>query len=76
MFQKALQFKVDIILCYNKQNTIKISGRVPPFLTCDIFQIIVDFFSLVVSAWVLNLLKLDLVVLEKKRELPNIGVHL
>jgi hypothetical protein len=54
MFQKTLQFKVNIILCYKKQNIVKISGRVPPFLTCDIFQIIVDFLSLVLSACALN----------------------
>jgi len=36
MFQEALQFKDAIILCYNKQNTIKISGRVPPLRTWHI----------------------------------------
>jgi hypothetical protein len=36
MFQKALQFKDDIILPYSTQNIVKISVKVPPFLTCHI----------------------------------------
>jgi hypothetical protein len=32
MFQEALQFNNVIILCYNKQNTIKINRRMRPLL--------------------------------------------
>jgi hypothetical protein len=55
MFQEALQLKDDInILSYNKQDTIKISGKVPSLFTWHISQRIVDYFYLVVSACVLN----------------------
>jgi hypothetical protein len=54
MFQKALQFKDVIILCYSTQNIVRISGRVPPFLTWHISKIIVYSLSLVVTACVLN----------------------
>jgi hypothetical protein len=54
MFQEALQFKDAIILCYNKQNTIKISDSVSSFLTWHILKIIMDFFSPIVSTCVLN----------------------
>jgi len=55
MFQEALQLKDAInILSYNKQNTIKISGRVPLLFTWHIFQIIINYLSLIVSACVLN----------------------
>jgi hypothetical protein len=33
LFQEALQFKKTIILCYNKQNTINISDKVPFLFT-------------------------------------------
>jgi hypothetical protein len=55
MFQEALHFKdVISILCYNRQNIIKVNGKVPTLLALHIFQIIMIFFSLVVSACVLN----------------------
>jgi hypothetical protein len=53
-FQEALQFKDSIILCYNMQNNVKISGRVPPLLTWQISHIIVDCFYPIVGACVLN----------------------
>jgi hypothetical protein len=54
MFQEALQFKNDIIFCYNMQNTIRINGKVPPIFTWHISQIIVDCLFLVVNMRVLN----------------------
>jgi len=54
MFQEALQFKDVIIRPYSKQNILRISRRVPPFLTCHIFKTIVDSFYLIMSACVLN----------------------
>ncbi len=38
-----------IIFCYNRQNFIKISGRVLPLLTWHISKIIVDYLSLVIT---------------------------
>ncbi len=57
MFQKALKFKDVIILCYNRQNIVKINERVPPLFTWHIFKIIVDFLSPVVTASVLTNLR-------------------
>jgi len=57
MFLEALQFKDAIILCYNRQNIVKISGRVLPFLTWHILKIIVDSLFPVVIASVLNQFK-------------------
>jgi hypothetical protein len=55
MFQEALQLKDVInILSYNKQNTIRISGKVSSIFTWHIFQIIVDCHYLIVSACVLS----------------------
>ncbi len=54
MFQEALHFKDVIIFCYNRQNTIKISGRIPPLFTWHISKIIVDSLSPIVIACVLN----------------------
>jgi hypothetical protein len=54
MFQEALQFEDVIILCYRRQNIVKISGRMPPFLTWHISKIIVESSSLVVIVYVLN----------------------
>jgi hypothetical protein len=54
MFQEALQFKDIIILCYNRHNIIRISGKMPFFFTWDISKIIVDFIFFVVIACVLN----------------------
>jgi hypothetical protein len=53
MFQEVVQFKAVIILCYIKQNTIKINGKVPPFLTWHIF-IIVDSFIPAMNVCVLS----------------------
>ncbi len=52
MFQETLQFKDAIIFCYNKQNTVRISGKVPPLFTWHIFKIIVDSLFHVVIAYV------------------------
>lgn len=46
MFQEVVQLKQVIILCYIKQNTININGKVQPFFTWHIFKIITIFFSL------------------------------
>jgi len=54
MFQNSLQFKDVIVLCYNRQNIIGISGRVPPIFTWHIFQIVVNSPSLIANACVLN----------------------
>ncbi len=54
LFQKALQLKATIILCYSQQTIVKVTGHVPPPLTWHIFQIIIDVFSSIVSACVLN----------------------
>ncbi len=54
MFQKALQFKDVIILCYSRYNTFRINGKVPPFPTWHIFNIIVDSLFPIVTACVLN----------------------
>jgi hypothetical protein len=54
MFQEALQFKDVIILCYSRQNTVRINGKVPPFLSWHISKIIVDSLSLVMITCVLN----------------------
>jgi hypothetical protein len=50
MFQKALKFKDVIILCYNRQNTVKINGRIPPLFIWHIFKIIVaSLFPIVIA---------------------------
>jgi hypothetical protein len=54
MFQEALQFKNDIIFCYDRQNTVKISGKVHPLFIWHIKKIIVDFLFHVVATHVLN----------------------
>jgi hypothetical protein len=54
MFQEALQFKDVIILCNSRDNTIRISERMLPFLIWHIFKIIVDFLSPIVTVCVLN----------------------
>jgi hypothetical protein len=54
MFQKALRFQYAIVFYYNKQIVVKIIGLMPPSLTWQIFQKIVDYLSLVVFACVLN----------------------
>jgi hypothetical protein len=54
MFQEALQFKDVIIFCYSRQNSFRISGRVPPLFTWHISKIIMDFLSFVVTTCVLK----------------------
>jgi hypothetical protein len=54
MFQEALKFKDVIILCYNRQNIVRISGRMSSLFTWHISQIIVNYFSPIVSVCVLN----------------------
>jgi hypothetical protein len=48
MFQKALQFRSTIVLCYNKQTVVKIISWVLPPLTWQIFQTIVNCLSPIV----------------------------
>ncbi len=54
MFQEVVQFKEVIILCYIKENTNKINGKVSPFLTWHILKIIVDSFFPAMNACVLS----------------------
>ncbi len=54
IFQEALHFKNVINFCYNKQNDIKINGRVPPIFTWHISKIVMHSISAIVSACVLN----------------------
>jgi hypothetical protein len=54
MFQEALQFCFVIVLCYRKQNAMRVIGRVPPPLTWHISQIVVDCLSPIVSTCVFN----------------------
>jgi hypothetical protein len=55
MFQEALHFKdVISILYYNRQNIIKVNGKAPLLLPLHIYQIIMIYFFLVVSACVLT----------------------
>jgi hypothetical protein len=53
-FQKALQFKEVIILCYNRYNYERMSALLPPLLTWHICRIIVDFLGPIVFTWILN----------------------
>jgi len=54
LFQKALQFRVVIVLCYSQQTVVRVIGHVPPTLTWHIYQIIINVLSLVINACVLN----------------------
>jgi hypothetical protein len=54
MFWEDLQIKGDIILCYNRYNTVRICRRVPPLLTWHISKIIVDILFPIVTICVLN----------------------
>jgi hypothetical protein len=54
MFQEALQFRSAIVLYYNKQNVVKVIGQVPPPLTWHISQIVMDYFSPIVSIFLKN----------------------
>ncbi len=54
MFQEALQFHSTIVFYYIKHINVKVTGWVPPPLTWQNFQIIVDCLSLFVSAYVFN----------------------
>jgi hypothetical protein len=38
MFQETLQFKEVIIICYSRQNIIRINGKVPPLITWHILR--------------------------------------
>jgi hypothetical protein len=49
-----LQFKDVFIFYYNRQNVIRISGKVSLCITWHILKIILDSLSLVVNACVLN----------------------
>jgi hypothetical protein len=54
MFQEDLQIKGDIILCYNRYNTVRKCGKMLPLLTWHISKIIVDPLSPIVTICVLN----------------------
>jgi hypothetical protein len=54
LFQKALQFKATIVLCYSRQIVVRVSGHVRPPLTWHISQIIIDVLFSIVNACVLN----------------------
>jgi hypothetical protein len=54
MFQKAMHFQTVIVFYYNKQTTMKVIRQMPPLLTWQISQIIVDYLSPIVIACVLN----------------------
>jgi hypothetical protein len=54
MFQKALQFPSTIVLCYSKQISVKVIGRMSPLVTRQFFQTIVDCFSPIVFVCVFN----------------------
>jgi hypothetical protein len=59
MFQEALQFCFAIVLCYNKQTPMRLTSRMPPPLTWQLCQIIVDcLFACILNQsrghWLLN----------------------
>jgi hypothetical protein len=54
MFKRIVEFGEGIVLCYNKQNAMRMTNQVSPILTYHIFQIIVDYLSYVISTCVLN----------------------
>jgi hypothetical protein len=54
MFRETLQFWPIIVLCYRRQTIVRVISKMPPLLTCQISQIVVDFSSSVVIACVLN----------------------
>jgi hypothetical protein len=54
MFQEALQFRFAIMFNYNKQIVMIIICQMPPPLTWQISQIIVDLFSSIVYVCVCN----------------------
>ncbi len=54
MFQKALQFRSTIVLCYGRQIVVSIIGCVLPPLTWHISQIIIDVLSSIINVCVLN----------------------
>jgi hypothetical protein len=49
-----LQFKDVIILCYSRQNIVRINGKVPPLLIWNILKIIVDSSFPIVTTYVVN----------------------
>jgi len=54
MFQETLQIWPNIVLCYKRQTIVRVISKMPPPLTCQISQIVVDCFSSIVIACVLN----------------------
>jgi hypothetical protein len=54
MFQEALQKKFAIVLCYNKQTTMRLINQVHSLLTWQPCQIIVNCLSPIVFACILN----------------------
>jgi hypothetical protein len=42
MFHETLQFRTTIVLCYNKKTIVKVIGIMPPPLTYQISQSVVD----------------------------------
>jgi hypothetical protein len=49
-----MHFQTVIVFYYNKQTTMKVIRQMPPLLTWQISQIIVDYLSPIVIACVLN----------------------
>jgi len=62
IFKKKLQFWKDIVLCYRKHITMKMNPKVPPLLTWQISQIIVNYIFPIITCvlnqphghWLLN----------------------
>jgi hypothetical protein len=54
MFQEALQFQSTNVFCYNKHITMKVTSHVPPPLTWQFFQTIIDRLSPIVFACVFD----------------------
>jgi len=54
MFQKALLFRVAIVLCYSRQTAMKVVKQGPPPFTWHICQVIVDCLSFIVTTCILN----------------------
>ncbi len=54
LFQEAFLFCGAIVMCYNRQTTIRVSGRVPPPITWFICQTMVDYLNHIFNACVLK----------------------
>ncbi len=67
LFQKALQFKNVAMLCYSRRSLVRMTTKVPPLLGWHICQIIIDCFSHVIIACVLNQ--------SKEHQLLNDALH-